>query len=96
MLGTQTKQPADQLDYDVDFSKWLPDDDEITSAIAVTTEIVDETTPLVVESVQITSQVVKVWINGGVDGSTYTVTVTASTVGGRIKETEFKIRVKDC
>lgn len=92
MLGTVLKQPADQRDYDIDFSRWIPDGDTITNAQAVASPAGE----LVVESIQITDQVVKVWLSAGENGSTYTVTVTASTAGGRIKETEFKIRVRDC
>jgi hypothetical protein len=91
MLPTVSKQPADTLDFDVDFTRWIPDEDDITTAIAVVSPV-DE---LVIDSVQISSPIVKVWTSAGVDGSTYTVTVTASTSGGRIKETEFKIRVRD-
>lgn len=95
MLGTTQKQPADQLDYDVDFEKWIPEDDTVTSAIAVASTIDDDATPLVVDSVQLSGTIVKVWLSGGTDGQSYTVTVTASTAGGRIKEEEFKIRVRD-
>jgi len=96
MTTTLTKQPADQRDYDVDFSRWIPDDDTITSATAVVTAI-DPLTDIVVESVQVITAdaIVKVWVSGGLTGSTYKITVTASTTGGRIKETEFKLRVKD-
>lgn len=85
------KQPVDHLDYDVDFSRWLPEDDAITTATAVS----DAPTDLVVESVQISSPVVKVWVSGGTNGRSYKITVTASTSGGRIKETEFRIRVRE-
>lgn len=92
MLGVQQKQPADLLDYDIDFTRWLTEDDTITTAV-VTVSPADE---LTAQSVFVDSPIVKVWLTGGVDGSTYTVTVTASTAGGRIKETEFRIRVRDC
>lgn len=96
MTTTLTKQPADQRDYDVDFARWIPDDDTITTATAIVTEI-DPDTDIVVESVAVDpdNAIVKVWISGGLDGSTYKITVTASTTGGRIKETEFKLRVRD-
>lgn len=94
MTTTLIKQPADQRDYDIDFARWIPDGDTITTATAIVTPIVPAT-DIVIESVAITSPVVKVWISGGLDGSTYKITVTASTTGGRIKETEFKLRVRD-
>lgn len=92
MLGTVQKRPNDELDYDVDFSKWLTDGDTLTTVTAV----VIPTGGLVVESVAIVDQEVKVWLKEGEDGSTYSVLVTVATSGGRVKETEFKIRVKDC
>jgi hypothetical protein len=91
MLWTVPKQPVDHLDYDIDFARWLPEDDTITTATAIS----DAPTDLVIESVQISSPVVKVWVSGGTDGSTYKITVVASTSGGRIKETEFRIRVRE-
>lgn len=92
MLATLLKQPADQLDYDVDFTRWMTDDDTITTAVAVVTPA-DE---LTVQSVAVDGPIVKVWLNDGVSGSSYTVTVTASTDGGRVKEIDFRIRVRDC
>jgi hypothetical protein len=97
MLGTVLKQPADQRDYDVEFDKWLPEDDTITTAVAGEIEAdADDESPVVVESVQIDGTTVKVWASGGTTGKTYKVTLTVSTSGGRIKETEFNIRVRDC
>lgn len=91
MLATIIKQPADHLDYDVDYGRWLPDGDAVTMAeIAV-----EPAGDLVIESVQITDRIVKVWVSGGEDGATYKITVTASTSWGRIKETEFRIRVRE-
>jgi len=92
MLGTVPKKPADQLDYDIDFGRWLPVDDVILSGVGV----VSPDGELVVDSVRIDGIMVKVWLSGGVDGSTYTVTVTVSTEGGRIKEVDFKVRMRDC
>lgn len=86
-----TKQPADQLDYDLDFSEWLTGDDTITGVEAVSS-VPEE---LVILSASIAGSTVKVWVNGGVAGATYKVTATISTAEGRIKELEFKIRVRD-
>ena len=91
MLGTVQKRPNDELDYDVDFSKWLTGDDTITSVTAV----VSPTGELAVESVSIADQAVKVWLKDGDDLNSYSVVVTVATSGGRIKEVEFKVRVRD-
>lgn len=85
------KQPADQLDYDLDFSEWLADGDTITGTSAVS----DVPTELVILSASVADQTVKIWVSGGLDGSTYKVTATVSTSQGRIKELDFKIRVRD-
>ena len=92
MIGTVTKRPGDRLDYDVDFSHWLTPGDTITSATAV----VSPADELIVESVQIVDQSVKVWLTGGEDEKAYSILVTVATSGGRIKEIEFKLRVRDC
>jgi hypothetical protein len=85
------KQPADQLDYDLDFSEWLTGTDTITGAVA-TSSVPAE---LVVLSVAVSDQAAKVWVSGGIDGTTYKVTATITTSEGRIKENEFKIRVRN-
>lgn len=90
-MQTYTQQTRDELDYDVDFTRWLPDGDTITSATAAP-HIEGE---LEVVAAQAVGGVVKVWIKGGVDGKTYIITVLISTEGGRVKEIEFKLRVKD-
>lgn len=94
MIPTLQKQPADVLDYDVDYSDFLPSDDTITTPIAAVEEI-DPDTDLAVDSVSVSDLVMKVWLSGGVSGTTYKVTATAATSGGRVKEQEFKIRVRD-
>lgn len=86
------KQPADTLDYDIDFSSWLTDEDTIVAAAAVSSVPAE----LTIDSVLSSSQAVKVWVSGGLTGSTYKVTATATSALGRIKEIDFKIRVKDC
>ncbi len=85
------KQPADQLDYDLDFSSWLSGTDEITG-VEAESDVPDE---LVILSASLSDQTAKVWVSGGEDGSTYKVTATISTTEGRVKELEFKIRVRN-
>ncbi len=92
MLGKLEKQPVDYLDYDINFEEWLVDDDEVESATAVSSV----PTELIVSNVMILSPIVKMWVAAGLDGKTYKITVTATTVQGRIKEVDFMIRVRDC
>jgi hypothetical protein len=85
------KQSQDKLDYDTDYSLWLPDGDVIQLAEVSS----DAPTDLVIDAIQWTEQVVKVWLTGGTNGLSYKITIKAYTSGGRIKETEFKLRVRD-
>lgn len=90
ILGNFTKQPVDVLDYDVDYSEWLSDNDNVQSA-----EISVTPTGLTVDSHFVNDPRVKINLSGGTDGVTYKVTVTATTIDGRIKQDEFKIKVKE-
>lgn len=90
ILGSFSKQPVEVLDYDVDCSEWLASDDVLASATAAV-----DGTGLVIDSVLVSSPRVKVWLSGGTDGSSYKITVTITTDDGRIKQVEFRVRVKD-
>lgn len=92
MIGLFPKNPIDQMDYDIDFSRWLEDGDTITSVDVTVTPSGELTIP----SSQISGQTVKVWTAGGLDGTTYEVSAAVGTSGGRVKEVCFKIRVRDC
>lgn len=89
-LGNFTKQPVDVVDYDIDYSQWLTSGDNVESAVV---NVVPE--GLTVESVFINDPKLKIWVSGGIDATTYKVTVTMTTADGRVKQDEFKIKVKD-
>ena len=94
------KQPADRYDYDIDYSEWLTEKDNVES-VTVTVfpneELLDPVPvdKLNVLSVTVIDPLVKLWIDGGRNGVTYKITLTATTADGRIKQDEFKIKVKD-
>ena len=90
------KKPADQLDYDVEFERWLSDGDRVQSADAVTSTIKNDAAPLIIKSVRLFGTIVKVWISGGTAGESYEIKVTATTAEGRVKEVCFIIRVAEC
>ena len=90
MRDVKFKQPADVLDYDVEYGDWLPDGDALSQATALA-----DSTDLSINSVQVIGTMVKVWISGGIDGAQYKVTVTATTNDGRVKEADFTIRVRN-
>lgn len=91
MLGTKIKDPSDVLDYDITYEDWITDDDTITTVVTS----VSPAGELAVDSAQVATPDVKIWVSGGVAGSTYEITVTASTTAGRVKEETFKLRVKE-
>ncbi len=85
-----SKDPADRLDYDVDYARWLPTGDVISSAtatIAGSTAVPDQ--------VDVSADAVKVWISGGTVGETAVVTVAAVTAQGRTKEISFRLRIRE-
>jgi len=86
-----TKYQAEVWDYDVDFSRSLPDGDTLLSA-TVAVAPVENMVSCARYDVQ--TVIVKVWLNDGLPGSTATVTVIAVTAQGRTVEEQFKIRVR--
>lgn len=91
MLGMMTKDPDERLDYDVDFSRWLTDTDELSTAVIET-----ENTVAVADQTDVSRTAVKVWMAGGVSGETGKITVRVTTIQGRIKEACFRLKIKDC
>ena len=92
LLGTVTKQPRDRIDFDVTFGDWL--DERGGDAIgAVLASVAPAGLTLLTTSND--GRRVKQWIEGGENGTTYQVTLTATTVGGRRKEVEIRVRVRE-
>lgn len=93
ILNTFIKQPADTLDYDIDYEEFLTDGDSMSSATA-TVSRTSGTGTLAVQAVFTLGTRVKVWLSGGDDRDVFKVTVTTTTTLGRVKQDElvFKIR----
>jgi len=89
-LGNFNKQPVEVIDYDIDYSEWLTAGDNVQSAVVNV-----EPTGITIESVFVNDPRVKIWVSGGANGTTYKLTVTITTADGRVKQDEFKIKVKD-
>lgn len=90
ILEKFTKQPADVQDYDIDFTEYL---DGLTDTAA--TAVVTADPGITVMSHAVVGKVVKVWLSGGVHLGRYKVTVRLATTGGRVKEVEILILVRD-
>ena len=100
IIGKFTKQPAEVLDYDIDFSEFLADGDTLVSVgdPAVPSPLNVVVTPAGLAlgpTCELGGVGIKQWLSGGTAGTTYKVTVTATSNAGRIKQVEFVIRVKD-
>lgn len=94
MITLYEKKPSDRLDYDVDFSRWLPSGDTIATASATVASTGTATAAL--DGVTWSTTVVKVWVKAGTDGETAEIEVTVTTTGGRTKKQCFKVRIRDC
>lgn len=94
-LGTFRMQPADEWDYDIDYSDWLPPSDGLSDQVA---PVVTVSLPgLMIESVtrDYDNKRVKIWLSGGTDGETYKLEVTTRSREGRVRQDEFFIVVRD-
>lgn len=93
LLGTFTQQPNEVMDYDLDFSNWLPIGDTVSS---VTLSVSPSMTMPPSYAINASGTVVKVWVYaGGVNGTTYKITARATTAEFRVKEAEIKVKVKE-
>ena len=89
ILASVTQQPLEIRDYDIDFVDWFPVSDSITSVV------INSAPAGLVVGFALKTPVIKVWVQGGVNGGVYKITVRAGTFEGRVKEVELKVRVKD-
>jgi hypothetical protein len=97
-LGTQTQQPSELLDYDIDYSKWLVGTDGIASFsvdVVPPYDAVNNPDGLKVTYLTNTDTTIKFWAKGGVSGTTYKATITVETADGRIKQDEIKFKIKE-
>jgi hypothetical protein len=90
VLATFPKQPGETLDFDISFEEWLAARTDTLSSHEVSA---DE--GITVEFSSANNGVVKVWLSGGENGRTYKVTARIETAGGRIKEGDIAIKVKE-
>lgn len=95
ILGKFYKQPAEVLDYEFDFSEWLADRaDSIVSQTVVATAQSTGSAMTVSNVIQVAG-VVRFFLAGGTEGVKYKITCTIVTTGGRTKQSEIMITVKD-
>ena len=94
-LATYKQQPADRLDYDIWFAHdpdgaedWLVNSDTLASVDMMQPEGLD------VIAMHFPDRV-KLWVTGGISGTTYKITLTVHTVAERSKQVELRFRIKD-
>jgi len=96
ILGTLVKQPTDELDYDISYSRFLTETDELTSLnqpeITITPE---EPNGLRKGAVNVMEDRLKIWLMDGVAGTEYKVEINVTTNEGRVRQDEFFIVVED-
>jgi len=80
------KDPTAVLDYSVDWTQWLAQDTLATSSWSADVGIT-------VTATSFTTTVATVWLSGGTAGRIYSIHNSITTVGGRVNEQSFKIRV---
>lgn len=85
------KQPGETLDYDVEFEDWIPSGDNIVSEVTT----VEPGLTKVSTAINVVLHSVKVMVSGGTDGVTYRITTRITTALGRVKEQDFRIKVKE-
>ena len=90
VLGKFNKQPAEILDYDVDFTDWFTNR---TDAPASHTAVAEPGITIV--SASRTGNVVKVILSGGTDDTSYKITVSLTTTAGLVKEADFTVKIKE-
>lgn len=89
LISTERKQPNERTDYNIDYSQWLRDGDTIADFSLIADDPSLDVDGLIV------GKTLNMWVSGGLDGATYKITITVTTAQGRIKEDEFKVKVKE-
>lgn len=90
LLGNFFKQPSEVVDYDIDYTDWLTSGDNVQSC-----NVTVAPAGLTIDSTFINDPRVKIWLSGGTVGAQYKLTARTTTADGRVKEDEFKVKVKE-
>ena len=90
IIASYVQQPSDRLDYEVDYTDWLPPGDSLLS-----TAVTAAPAGLVVDPPLVVGERVKLWVSSGVAATKYKVTVTTTTTLGRIKQDELVFSIKE-
>ena len=86
-----TKQPADVLVYSFPLAKWMAEGDTVTNSVVSTIPALG-ITATVTNGDTLTPSV---WVSGGADGTEFKITLTVTTLVGRVKEFQFRIAISE-
>jgi hypothetical protein len=96
-VDVYSQQPAERIDYLIDLSSWVPENDNVISTTATSVPYTPDAPPETVDlDVAVSggaSTKPKVWCYGGEDGVAYKVTVLVTTASSRVKEVDFIVKV---
>lgn len=90
ILGKFTKQPVEVQDYDISFTEYLASQSDTAVSHTATAEA-----GISILASNLTGGVVKVFVSGGTDGNQYKVSATVTTAGGRVKQGDIIVKVKE-
>ncbi|MFN9291054.1 MAG: hypothetical protein ACK6EB_23535 [Planctomyces sp.] len=90
VLGKFSKQPVEVQDYDIDFNEYLTSQSDTASSFVVAAD-----PGVTIASSSLVAGVVKVFVSGGLDGEQYKISATVTTTGGRVKQADILIKVKE-
>ena len=89
-IATFTKDPDSTLDFQINWTSWLNNDDTIIDSVFVA-----NSEGITIESSSFTDTITTVWVSGGDAGATYEITNSITTDMGRIDDRTIKIKCKD-
>ena len=96
ILSRKEKQPVDVKDYPINYSEWLAENgDTLSDVTAAVTCLTGDDASLLVHSLTLAPTKASVRLSGGLDGQRYKVSVTVTTQGGLVDQSEFIVKVKD-
>lgn len=84
------KQTTETEDYDISFTNWLAS--KVDTGLSISVKVDPGITLL---SSALSAGVVKLWFSGGSNNTHYKVEITLTTTGGRVREYETYVKVKD-
>jgi hypothetical protein len=96
-----SKQPSENLDYDFDWTDWMPLGDNVQSTVMTADsgitlgakeqgEYISD-----VWTLNPAGNIIKQFVSGGTADKDYKITCVMTTLQGRIDEREIRIRVRD-